>query len=165
MPDGGRLEITTRTVVLHEDDVAAIPELSPGPHVEIRVRDTGRGIPDEIMDHIFEPFFTTKPAGEGTGLGLAAVYGTVQAHHGHVRVETGPGQGAEFTVLLPADGDAVADETAASLVEGSGEALRVVVSTGYAAGGLDELGDVLVLQKPYTIAELSRRMREALDAS
>jgi CheY-like chemotaxis protein len=64
------------------------------------VADTGTGISDEIMNHIFEPFFTTKPAGHGTGLGLAMVYGIIRQHEGAIRVESTPGIGSTFTIYL-----------------------------------------------------------------
>ena len=74
---------------------------APG-RVEIRVRDTGPGIPQEIQSRLFEPFFTTKPAGKGTGLGLSVTYGIVKDHKGEIRMESEPGQGAEFIISLPA---------------------------------------------------------------
>ena len=70
--------------------------------VEIRVRDTGPGIPKEIQARLFEPFFTTKPAGKGTGLGLSVTYGIVKDHKGEILVESEPGQGATFIIRLPA---------------------------------------------------------------
>lgn len=69
--------------------------------VEIRVRDTGPGIPKEIQARLFEPFFTTKPVGEGTGLGLSVTYGIIKDHKGEVLVESEPGQGATFIIRLP----------------------------------------------------------------
>ena len=70
--------------------------------VEIRVRDTGSGIPKEIQARLFEPFFTTKPVGEGTGLGLSVTYGIIKDHKGEILVESEPGQGATFIIRLPA---------------------------------------------------------------
>lgn len=70
-------------------------------HFVIRVRDTGKGIPEEIRGRIFEPFFTTKPVGQGTGLGLAISYGIMQAHHGSMEFSSVPGQGTEFTLKIP----------------------------------------------------------------
>ncbi|MGC4114263.1 MAG: ATP-binding protein [Myxococcales bacterium] len=69
--------------------------------VEIRVADTGKGIPAEDLPKIFEPFYTTKPVGEGTGLGLAIVHGIVEKHGGRIACSSQPGQGTEFTLFLP----------------------------------------------------------------
>jgi two-component system, NtrC family, sensor kinase len=69
-------------------------------HFVIRVRDTGKGIPEEIRTRIFEPFFTTKPVGQGTGLGLAISYGIMQAHRGSMEFSS-TGQGTEFTLKIP----------------------------------------------------------------
>lgn len=71
-------------------------------HVELTVSDTGPGIPEDLRGHIFEPFFTTKPEGEGTGLGLYLCRTIVDEHGGEISVESSPGQGATFRVLLPA---------------------------------------------------------------
>ena len=70
--------------------------------LEIRISDTGPGLPEEIQKRIFEPFFTTKPAGKGTGLGLSVTYGIIKDHGGSIRVESPPGEGATFIVTLPA---------------------------------------------------------------
>ena len=76
--------------------------------IEVRVMDTGPGIPKEIQGKLFEPFFTTKPRGKGTGLGLAVTYGIVKDHGGEIRVESEPGHGATFIITLPV---AESDET------------------------------------------------------
>ena len=70
--------------------------------VEIRVKDNGTGIPKKVLDKVFHPFFTTKPTGQGTGLGLSLSYDIIKAHRGEIRVETKEGEGAEFTIHLPA---------------------------------------------------------------
>jgi signal transduction histidine kinase len=67
----------------------------------IRVTDNGYGIEAQHLQHLFDPFFTTKPTGEGTGLGLSVSYGIVKKHGGEIQVESRPGEGATFTVLLP----------------------------------------------------------------
>jgi PAS domain S-box-containing protein len=83
--------------------LAAVPEedTPEGPWVALRVRDHGPGVPLEVRDRIYDPFFTTKAPGRGTGLGLSQVHGIVRQHGGHVRLRSIPGDGAEFTVLLP----------------------------------------------------------------
>jgi two-component system NtrC family sensor kinase len=70
-------------------------------HFVIRVRDTGKGIPEGIRNRIFEPFFTTKPIGQGTGLGLAISYGIMKAHQGSMEFSTKAGEGTEFTLKIP----------------------------------------------------------------
>jgi CheY-like chemotaxis protein len=103
MPEGGLLRLAAREVSLDQADCAATGfDLAPGRFVELTVADTGVGMSAEVMDRIFEPFFTTKAAGKGTGLGLAAVYGTVKEHRGAVLVHSSPGAGTTFRVLLPA---------------------------------------------------------------
>ena len=72
-----------------------------GKWVEIIVKDTGPGMPEEVKAHIFEPFFTTKPAGKGTGLGMSVSYGIIRDHQGEIRVVSEPGQGATFIIILP----------------------------------------------------------------
>ena len=112
MPDGGTLRITAETVHLDAAGAARHLGLAPGPHACITVADTGSGIPPELLDSIFEPFFTTKEMGDGTGLGLASVHGTVKQAGGQVAVESTPGRGSTFRVLLPA---APADAPAPSM--------------------------------------------------
>ncbi len=67
----------------------------------LKVRDDGPGIPENILPHIFDPFFTTKPPGKGTGLGLAVSQGIIARHGGQILVESEPGKGTTFTVILP----------------------------------------------------------------
>jgi signal transduction histidine kinase/CheY-like chemotaxis protein len=90
MPDGGTLTIETGP--------------APDGRVRLAVADTGHGMTDEVKARIFEPFFTTKDVGQGTGLGLAVVYGAVQALGGRVGVDSGVGRGARFEIDLPTDG-------------------------------------------------------------
>ena len=81
--------------------VRIVTSLSSPGQVEIRVSDTGPGIPKEIQPKLFEPFFTTKPAGKGTGLGLSVTYGIIKDHKGEIRVESEPGEGAAFIIRIP----------------------------------------------------------------
>jgi len=102
MPEGGSLFVTSRSVTLDEADCRDSEfSLQPGRHIAIKVRDTGEGIPADIVGRIFEPFFSTKAPGEGTGLGMAAVWGTVQDCGGSIRVESQLGIGTEFSIMLP----------------------------------------------------------------
>jgi two-component system, cell cycle sensor histidine kinase and response regulator CckA len=106
MPDGGVLQIDTANIAIDAEYAASRPELSPGPHVRLRVSDTGVGMDPETARRAFDPFFTTKPAGQGTGLGLATAYGIVQQAGGRSQIYSEPGVGTTFTVLLPATGQA-----------------------------------------------------------
>ena len=101
MPHGGELLIETANVTVDERTASpgAIP--SHGSYVMLAVSDTGAGIDSETQTHIFDPFFTTKPAGKGTGLGLATVYGIVKQSGGYIRVVSQLGQGARFEIFLP----------------------------------------------------------------
>jgi len=102
MPQGGRLTVATMDVAL-DDATARRWEVPPGPYVRVAVADSGVGMTEAVRQRIFEPFFTTKAGGEvsGTGLGLSTVYGVVHLHRGTIRVESRPGAGTTFTVLLP----------------------------------------------------------------
>jgi PAS domain S-box-containing protein len=99
---GDTLEIGLTDAHLEPGPVADRQGLAPGPYVKLTVRDNGPGIAPDIIDKIFEPFFTTKGVGEGTGMGLAVVYGIVRSHGGAMSVSSRPGEGAVFTMLLPA---------------------------------------------------------------
>jgi len=102
MDGDGRLCIDCTAVELTGEDVEGNPSMEPGLHAQIEVRDTGHGMGAELMERVFDPFFTTKKAGEGTGLGLAMVYGTMENHRGRIQVESKPALGTTFTLQLPA---------------------------------------------------------------
>jgi PAS domain S-box-containing protein len=102
MPDGGTLTIRTANLDVDEDYTAHRAELSPGPYVELRVGDNGKGMTREVAERAFDPFFTTKPAGQGTGLGLATIYGIVEQAGGRVQIRSESGVGTTAIVLLPA---------------------------------------------------------------
>ncbi|QJE97214.1 PAS domain S-box protein [Luteolibacter luteus] len=102
MPEGGDIVITAENVDLDERFATSEPDAKPGPHVLIRVEDTGHGIPAKLLDKIFEPFFTTKEVGKGTGLGLSTSLAIVKSHGGFIRAASAPGRGSCFLILLPA---------------------------------------------------------------
>jgi signal transduction histidine kinase/ActR/RegA family two-component response regulator/HAMP domain-containing protein len=104
MPSGGSLRLTTRNVAITSAAARVIPEARPGQYVALEVEDTGTGMTPEVQARIFEPFFTTKPPGAGTGLGLAMCYGIVRQAEGLILVESEPGRGTRFSVLLPREG-------------------------------------------------------------
>jgi nitrogen-specific signal transduction histidine kinase/CheY-like chemotaxis protein len=110
---GGVLEVGLDTTYADASFAQQHPEVTPGPYVRLTVRDTGHGMPPEVLERIFEPFFTTKEVGKGTGIGLAVVHGIVTNHGGAITVDSQPGRGTTFTVYLPqVAGHAAAEEPA-----------------------------------------------------
>ncbi len=138
MPHGGKVRIECRCVDGAEAGRG-------GEHVRITIADTGTGMAPEVVEHIFEPFFTTKPQGEGTGLGLAAVYGFIQQSGGEIRVDSVPGEGSRFTLYLPttdAPGEPVVDP-ADSTPRGRNEVVLLVEDDeGVRRTGVDMLFDL-----------------------
>ncbi len=97
----GRIELTVRATDARGVLCSACHALADGPFVELTVRDSGPGIPPNVLSRIFDPFFTTKPVGKGTGMGLSVVHGVVHECGGHIVVESAPGGGTAMRVLLP----------------------------------------------------------------
>ena len=100
MPEGGRISLKTETV-LATDLRRRFPEAAAERYVSVSVSDNGNGMDDATQRRVFEPFFTTKPVGQGTGLGLAVVYGIVKNHDGFVEVKSKLGHGTTFCIYLP----------------------------------------------------------------
>ena len=101
MPDGGKLTLETRNIVLDQNHAYASGQIEAGSYMLIAVSDTGTGIPDAIREKIFDPFFSTKEVGKGTGLGLSMVYGFVKQSGGHIQVYSEVGHGTTFKIYLP----------------------------------------------------------------
>jgi PAS domain S-box-containing protein len=104
MPHGGTLTLEAQRLDVDAAYASAVPDAQPGTYVRLRVRDTGTGIPPEILDRIFDPFFTTKGPDKGTGLGLSTVMGIIKGHGGFVQVYSQRGQGSTFAAYLPVEG-------------------------------------------------------------
>jgi len=102
MPYGGTLTLAATRQEVDATYASSVPDARAGTYVQLVVRDTGTGIPPEIIDRIFDPFFTTKGQDRGTGLGLSTVMGIIKGHGGFLQVQSQPGQGSTFTVFLPA---------------------------------------------------------------
>ncbi len=101
MPQGGKLVVETRNIVLGGDHTDFHADLRPGEYVQLSISDTGTGMPPEVRDRVFEPFFTTKEKASGTGLGLAMVYGFVKQSGGHVTIYSEVGLGTTINLYLP----------------------------------------------------------------
>jgi PAS domain S-box-containing protein len=106
MPAGGTLTVSAKNFPVDEHYASMTPGAKAGPHILFEVKDTGMGIPREIIDKVFDPFFTTKDVGRGTGLGLSTVLGIVKSHGGFLSVESEIGTGTTFKIYLPARSDA-----------------------------------------------------------
>jgi two-component system, cell cycle sensor histidine kinase and response regulator CckA len=101
MPGGGKLTLETSNVELDSSYVQEHPSAVAGPHVAMRIADTGAGMAPEILGHVFEPYFTTKGRGNARGLGLATVYGVVKQSGGSIAVDSRPGEGTTIRIFLP----------------------------------------------------------------
>jgi PAS domain S-box-containing protein len=97
----GEIEVSLREVETGAAEKLRYHDLQPGRYVVLAVRDTGRGIPEEMLERIFDPFFTTREVGEGSGMGLAVLHGIIVSHDGVIDVSSEPGRGSVFTVFLP----------------------------------------------------------------
>src|SRR5436305_8376633 len=148
MGRGGKL--TVRTANVTEAECRALPyrPLPPADYVTVEVKDTGSGIPREIIDKIFEPFFTTKETGKGTGLGLSTVYGIVKQTNGYVFVDSAVGEGTTFRIFLPRHLPVAGEVT---------EAAPVDRAAGKAPADLTGHGTILLVEDEEGLRGLSAR--------
>lgn len=129
MPQGGRLMISAKNVVLDENYARMNIDAEPGQYVQVTVADTGTGMTQDVMQRIFDPFFTTKEIGKGTGLGLSTVITIVRSHGGFINVYSEPRRGTQFSIYFPAkhmEEAAGADTTTPAIPHGNGELILVV---------------------------------------
>lgn len=155
MPDGGRLTIAGRNAHLSARDLVHSDRGEAGDYVEIRVADTGLGMPADVLAKAFDPFYTTKPQGQGTGLGLSMVYGFVQQSRGDVMIESREGMGTTIRLFLPRHHglpDEAAPPAQAAALPGTGETVLVIED--------DPAVRLLVLQ---VLQELGYRAIETAD--
>ena len=171
MSGSGALTIETCNTVLDEADCVNFPEYSPGSYVMLAVSDTGCGMDEATLSRVFEPFYTTKEMGEGTGLGLATVYGIVKQNGGIVTANSEPGAGTSFKVYLPRRvGEAPEDDRDVQVVlpRARGETVLLVEDdVGLLKGAmemLEELGyTVLVANGPSRALDLAREAAQRID--
>ena len=124
-----RWSLAAQNFEIDENYAAMTAGAKVGPHVLLRVSDTGSGMPRAVVEKIFDPFFTTKETGKGTGLGLSTALGIVKSHNGIISVYSEPGQGTTFKVFLPASKQTAKAETIERPMEnlnGNGEVVLVV---------------------------------------
>jgi PAS domain S-box-containing protein len=153
--NGGQLTIEISSVSFPHGSILHESDMEPGAYVKLTVKDTGKGMTEEVQRRIFEPFFTTKGKGKGTGMGLAVVYGVVKGHGGAVTVQSEAGQGSTFEVFLPQAQKAEInrrEETTSALPTGTERILFVddeELLAEMARGMLESLGyHVTVAQHP-----------------
>jgi CheY-like chemotaxis protein len=129
MPRGGTLSFATDVVLIDDKFKTQHPyELIPGHYLKIAVSDSGTGMPQEVKKRIFEPFYTTKEVGKGTGMGLAAVYGTVKNHKGAINVYSEEGHGSVFNIYLPlAEQPAEKEFTEQKVIQAKGTPMVLLV--------------------------------------
>jgi PAS domain S-box-containing protein len=167
----GVVTITCRHVSVERKDCTHHKGVLPGDFVQLTVEDDGTGMAAEVREHLFEPFFTTKPAGVGTGLGLATVYGIVQQNRGFIEVQSTVGKGTTFSIFLPLYRGADPAETTgtdAMKAEKTGETILLVedepAMLKIAFGLMRRCGyNVLCAQSPYVAIDIAEKQGNEID--
>lgn len=180
----GRVTIETETVFSAGNEEVGSILMAPGKYILLKVSDNGCGMDKHTLNHIFEPFFTTKGVGEGTGLGLATVYGIIKQNNGYINVYSEPGQGTSFKIYFPAveeDQQKPGTESVGYAMVGGTETIlmvedeEVILKTGkYLLEDLGYTADVIAkqgilnpnvefIEKPFPIQELGRKVRKILE--
>jgi len=161
MQDGGTLSISSEHLKLDEAMVLRQSTVPPGEYALIRFVDTGSGIEENVMPKIFEPFFTTKDVGQGTGLGLAMVYGIVKKHNSFIDVDSQPGQGTTFSVYIPLGGQIEPTDQAVIIEEPRGGSETILLAEDDDA--VRELMNHALMSAGYRVIS-ARNGKEAVDA-
>jgi len=146
----GKISIETGSITFDEAYCSNHPGFMPGEYVRLSVADSGCGMDDETIENIFEPFFTTKGAGEGTGLGLATVYGIVRQHNGFINVYSEPGYGSTFNIYLPRHGEEdtpLAKERPIAPITGGTETILMVEDNA----AILKIGTMMLERQGYTV--------------
>lgn len=160
MPEGGHLIIETENVTLNEEYRRTHLGSKPGVYVLLSVSDTGSGMERETVERIFEPFYTTKGPGEGTGLGLAMVYGIVKQHGGYIMCYSEPGEGTTFKIYFPALVSDIEDEQSLALEYPSGGTETILLVDDEEL--ICDLGKEIFQEAGYSVLTASNG-REALE--
>jgi two-component system cell cycle sensor histidine kinase/response regulator CckA len=175
MPDGGKLTLRAANVTAAESLELAPKGVSPGEYVLVEVKDSGTGIPLDIVDKIFDPFFSTKEVGKGTGLGLSTVYGIVKQTGGYIYLDSVVGQGTTFRIFLPrhvpaavepvpapgtAEGAPVRPKTPAKPSDDTGQGTVLLVEDEEGLRGLNARG---LTSRGYTVLQAANGF-EAVEA-
>ncbi|HLE16011.1 MAG TPA: GAF domain-containing protein [Anaerolineales bacterium] len=141
-PEGGVLRFELEQIEVKDNVAPPCPGIPAGAWVRISIKDSGEGIPPEVMPHIFEPFYSTKSVGQGTGLGLAQAYGIIKQHEGYIDAHSQPGEGTVFHIYLRTQEQARDENRAeepAGEAMGNGERLLLVEDDFSARSALQEL--------------------------
>jgi CheY-like chemotaxis protein/anti-sigma regulatory factor (Ser/Thr protein kinase) len=146
--EGGTLTVGLEEITFPPHVPLPDGEMRPGRYVKLTLSDTGTGMDEEVKKRIFDPFFTTKQAGQGTGMGLAVVYGIVKSHNGAITLDSEPGKGSTFNLFFPC-------------IDGAGEN-RAVEDSGAAPSGRER---ILFVDDEEAVTEIATEMLSRLGYS